>query len=129
MLAQSVEGGKPPNPSGFVAVDRRSDGWIGAVGRSAPLMSPDPRLRRGSPPNTSLRRAPHRPDPSTIATPGSTEQRQVLLPVRFHCRLLPRVHFHPCFRTNKLRRFVGSPGVRPPGPPRTGGVARVRLRR
>jgi hypothetical protein len=33
-------------------------GWIGAAGRSAPLMSPDPRLRRGSPPNTSLRSRP-----------------------------------------------------------------------
>jgi len=47
-------------------------GWIGAAGRSAPLMSPDPRLRRGSPPNTSLRRAPHRPDPSTNSAPGPT---------------------------------------------------------
>ena len=50
-------------------VDRRAQagglnyGRIGPAGLSAPLMSPDPALRAGSPPNTSLRRAPHRPDP------------------------------------------------------------------
>ena len=38
---------------------------IGAAGRAAPLMSPEAGLRPTSPPNTSLRSAPHRPDPST----------------------------------------------------------------
>jgi hypothetical protein len=103
-------------------------GWIG---RRGALLRSCPPIRGCAAALLLILRFAERPiAPIRPPTPRQDrlEQRQLPLSVRFHCAFAHASTFN--LASGQIpRRFVGSPGLRPQGPSRTGGVAGVRLRR